>query len=181
MRVIAGSAKGRRIEAPKGRDIRPTSDRVREALFSILGPRIADARFLDLFAGTGANGIEALSRGAASCVFADNAPEALALIRRNLSHTGFAAQAECIKLELPRDLPQFAARTSPFDLVFADPPYTFSTYEALTQALDDKRLAAPEALLIIEHERRATLPESTGRWTRYRKADYGDTALSFYT
>ena len=177
MRVIAGSARGIRLEAPPGQDIRPTLDRVREALFSILMPQLEDARFLDLFAGTGANGIEALSRGAAAATFVDRDRKALNIVRDNLLRARVAVHATCLQLELPRDLNRIPGA---FDIVFADPAYDFSDYEAFITGVDDTGLIAEDGRLIIEHKRAMNLPESVGRLTRTRVAAYGQCALSFY-
>lgn len=178
MRVIAGQAKGIQLSPPpKELAIRPTLDRVREALFSILMPRLEGARFLDLFAGTGANGIEALSRGAARCTFVDSDARALKLVRGNLVRAKLERGAECLKLILPKDL---RALRASFDIVFADPPYAFSDYEALLSGLQTYSLLSPDGVFILEHTRRAAPPERVETLLRTRQADYGDTVLSFY-
>jgi len=178
MRVIAGQAKGIQLSPPpKELAIRPTLDRVREALFSILMPRLEGARFLDLFAGTGANGIEALSRGAARCTFVDSDARALKLVRGNLVRARLERGAECLKLALPKDL---RALRGSFDIVFADPPYAFAEYEALLGGLQTYAVLAPEGVFILEHARRAAPPERVENLLRTRQAEYGDTVLSFY-
>src|SRR5881392_796168 len=121
MRVIAGEYGGRRLQTPAGLDTRPTSDRVREALFSILGERVADARVLDLFAGSGALGLEALSRGAAEATFVDSAPAAIRALRENLA--ALAAEAELRREDALRFLDGAARARRHYDLVFLDPPY----------------------------------------------------------
>jgi 16S rRNA (guanine(966)-N(2))-methyltransferase RsmD len=178
MRIIAGVARGRRIEAPAGWATRPTLDRVRENLFNILAPRVHNAAFLDLFAGTGANGLEALSRGATRAVLVDNDPAALAVIRRNVSLCGFTETAQCLRLVLPAGLDRI---TGPFDLVFADPPYAFPQAEALLLGLDTHHLLAPGGCIIYESARKSPPPDILGCWTLFRRAEYGDTALSFYS
>ena len=178
MRIIAGTARGRRIESPAGWSTRPTLDRVRESLFNILAPRIVDAAFLDLFAGTGANGLEALSRGAARAVLVDNDPAALSVIRRNIALCGFTETAQCMRLDLPSGLNLIGG---PFDLVFADPPYAFAQAEALLRGLDTHHLAAPGACVIYESARKTPPPDILGRWTLFRRAEYGEVALSFYS
>jgi 16S rRNA (guanine(966)-N(2))-methyltransferase RsmD len=178
MRIIAGIARGRRIESPAGGSTRPTLDRVRESLFNILAPRIADATFLDLFAGTGANGLEALSRGATRAVFVEKDSAALAVIRRNITLCGFAEAAECLRSDLPRGL---AALSGPFNIVFADPPYAYAQAEALFLGLDTHHLVASGGCVIYESARKAPPPDLLCRWTLYRRAEYGDTALSFYS
>ena len=178
MRIIAGIARGRRIESPAGWTTRPTLDRVRENLFNIIAPLLPGAAFLDLFAGTGANGVEALSRGAARAVLVDNDPAALAVIRRNIALCGFADTAQCLRLDLPAGLDRIHG---PFDLVFADPPYAYAQAEALVQGLDAHNLVVPGGRIIYESACKMPPPDILGRWTLCRRAEYGDTALSFYS
>ncbi len=178
MRIIAGIARGRRIESPAGWSTRPTLDRVRESLFNILAPRVPGAAFLDLFAGTGANGLEALSRGAVRAVLVDNDPAALAVIRRNTTLCGFTDTAQCLRLDLPTGLDRIPG---PFDLVFADPPYAYTQAEALLEGLATHNLVAPGGRIIYESARKTPPPDILGRWTLFRRAEYGDTALSFYS
>jgi 16S rRNA (guanine(966)-N(2))-methyltransferase RsmD len=177
MRIIAGSAKGARLSSPADLPIRPTLDRVREALFSILMPHLENAHFLDLFAGTGANGIEALSRGAAQATFVDADLRALNLVRENLLHAKLERGAECLRLSLPKDLERLRG---PYDIVFADPPYEFAAYPALLEGLDAHRLLAPDGVIVIEHGRLSMPPETAGGLNCYRRAHYGDAHLSFY-
>jgi len=179
MRIIAGQARGVQLDAPKSIHVRPTQDRIREALFSILMPRLEDARFLDLFAGTGANGIEALSRGAASAMFVDSDERSLQFIKRNLAKTSLKMKGHVRRLQLPEQLPKLAA-DAPFDIIFADPPYKFTQYEKLLQRISDDAMLAAQGLVVIEHSRATRLPESTECWTQFRQNTYGDTALSFY-
>lgn len=181
MRIIAGTAKGTRLRAPKGLEVRPTLDRVREALFSILGPRLEGARFLDLFAGTGANGIEALSRGAAACVFVDNEPRALEAIRANLERARVAQRADVRHLTLPAGLMALAGNAGPFDIVFADPPYDYREHAALMDFLWKSSLLAPEGLIVVEHPVRRPVDATAAAYKWKRTALYGDTALSFYS
>jgi len=162
---------------PADRRIRPTLDRVRGALFNMLVLEIEDAEFLDLFAGTGANGIEALSRGAAHCVFVDNDAEAQKIIRGNRFHTGLASQARCLPLSLPADLHRI---TGSYDIIFADPPYHNDYYAALLEGIVGKELLKPEGLVVIEHDRRENMPESIAGLERTRFKHYGDAALSSY-
>lgn len=177
MRVIAGSARGVRLVAPKGLEIRPTLDRVREALFSILGPSVEGSLFLDLFAGSGANGIEALSRGAQKAVFVDNDPRAIAAIERNLISAKLQDRAEIKRTQLPEGLQVLAGLA--FDFIFADPPYAFTGYDVLWHALNEKNLLAPGAIVIFEHSARLRLEDATADLFPYRTSIYGETALSF--
>lgn len=178
MRIIAGQAKGRRLLGPPADwPIRPTLDRIRESLFNILAPRLAEARFLDCFAGTGANGIEALSRGAAQTVFVDADARAIRLVRENLMHTGLTEGAMCLKLTLPQDLGRIPGH---YDIIFADPPYEFIRYEALLQGIQEYGLLADDGMIVLEHHRRHEIPAQCGGFARYRQACYGEKRLSFY-
>ncbi len=180
MRVIAGSAKGRRLRAPKGETTRPTSDRVRESLFSSLGDRVPGTAVLDLWSGPGTLGIEALSRGATQAVFVERDRRALAALRANLAATGFDARSTVV----PGDVDAYAARPlgGPFGLVFADPPYALET--ALVWRVLEGLLAvgalAPEATISLERQRSrhgpapASVPDGLA-WDRARA--YGDTVL----
>lgn len=177
MRVIAGTAKGVRLESPKDRRIRPTLDRVRESLFNILAPRIPGARFLDLFAGTGAIGIEALSRGAAFCGFIDTARAARAVIEQNLALANVGEQGSILACTLPQGL---AELSESYDVVFADPPYEFDQHEELLAGLAGVGLLLAGGCVIVEHEVSRALEERVGVFKRYRLSRYGRVALSFY-
>ncbi len=180
MRVIAGTARGLRLETPAGIRIRPTLDRVREALFSILTPQLDGARFLDLFAGTGANGIEALSRGAAAATFVDSHADSITVIKRNLEHTGLAQHATCMRLPLPQGFPRLASEQEPYTIVFADPPRTFGQFDRLLDLLNESPLLTDDGTIIFEHGPDTPVPETAGSWNRFRHAQYGKTSLSFY-
>lgn len=177
MRVIAGTAKGVHLESPKDGRIRPTLDRVRESLFNILAPRIPDARFLDLFAGTGANGIEALSRGAAFCEFIDSAREARTVIEANLVLAKVRERGSILACTLPQGLSELSEG---YDMVFADPPYEFDQHRELLARLGRKGLLVAGGCVIVEHEVSNALEERVGSFTRYRLSRYGRVALSFY-
>ncbi len=180
MRVIAGTAKGTQLHAPPGRRVRPTRDQVREALFSILGPRIERARFLDLYAGTGANGIEALSRGATGCTFVDNHGPLLKVIQRNLEATRLAERAQVRKLTLPNGLRKLREHRARYDVIFADPPYACTEYDALFAQIRQTQLLEPKGLIVLEHAARTTVADEIGGYHRTRHNRYGDTCLSFF-
>ena len=175
MRVIAGSAKGRRLTAPKGDATRPTSDRVREALFSILGDRVQDAAVLDLFAGTGALGIEALSRGAATALFCDTAPAAQAALRTNLA--GFDG-AQTTRRPARAVLQDARERARQYDLVFLDPPYAAAPELGAELGEAVAAVLAPDGLVVSESDRRAPLDLLTLRTTDERR--YGDTLIRLH-
>jgi 16S rRNA (guanine966-N2)-methyltransferase len=184
MRIIAGTLRSRTLQAPPGLATRPTSDRLRETLFNVLAPRIQGSAFLDLYAGSGAVGIEALSRGAARVVFVERASAALAVLRCNLANlgitAGFRIHAGSVGTVLRRMKPDAGAA---FDLVYLDPPYDAAKeYAATLLALSQElaALLAPEALVIAEHRRKERLENKYGALNRTRLLEQGDAALSFY-
>jgi 16S rRNA (guanine(966)-N(2))-methyltransferase RsmD len=169
--------KGRRLEAPEWPGLRPTSDKLRETLFNILNPRIEDARVLDGYAGTGAVGIEALSRGAAHVTFVERDRRAVGLIERNLARAGMDGDRHVIiRADVVTGISPLATR--PFDIVFLDPPYGARELSAALHAVEP--LAGDGTLVIIEHAQRDTAPERAGRLFRSRVLRSGDSALSFY-
>lgn len=174
MRIIAGQLKGRRLVAPAGLDVRPTSDSLRETLFNVLGASVVGARVLDGFAGTGALGLEALSRGAASAVFVE--PEARA--RRALEANLRACAVEPACTVVRGDFLRAPIDGAAVDLVLLDPPYRFEDLQAVVDR--GARLAAPGGLLVLEHSRRRESPERADGFLRYRVLVAGDSALSFY-
>jgi 16S rRNA (guanine966-N2)-methyltransferase len=173
MRVIAGIARGVPLAAPRGRGTRPITDRVKETLFAILGDRVPDARVLDLYAGSGAIGIEALSRGAARVDFVERDRLALSALRANLERTKLAAGASVHEAEVEKFL---AGAQGPWDLVVLDPPYEARAIVAPLRALVP--VLAPDASVVIKHFWRAEAPEVEGlAVTRQRR--FGETMLSF--
>jgi 16S rRNA (guanine966-N2)-methyltransferase len=185
MRVIAGTYRSRILKSLKGLALRPTSDRLRETLFNVLAPHIAGARFVDLFAGTGAIGIEALSRGVAEVVFIENHPPAASLIRRNLESLGIRSGATVLAVDALRGLAVLAARKKgaepEFDYVFLDPPYAAAEdYARVLEFLGSAGLLAPGGVVIAEHRRNFDLREEAGALRRFRVLKQGDAALSFY-
>ncbi|MEW6182769.1 MAG: 16S rRNA (guanine(966)-N(2))-methyltransferase RsmD [Bacillota bacterium] len=180
MRVIGGLAKRRTLKTPPGKSIRPTAERVKEALFNILAAKIPDAVFLDLFAGTGGIGIEALSRGAARAVFVDRSSRALNLIRENLRRTGFSEQAMVIPHDAMTALSLLHRRGESFDLIYVDPPYD-KGYELKTlPSIAHKGLLNRGGLVVAETDHRGKLPVEIGNLKLFRSERYGDTVLSFY-
>jgi 16S rRNA (guanine966-N2)-methyltransferase len=175
MRVIAGRYGGRRLKAPPGQATRPTADRVREALFSILGDRVTDSRVLDLFAGAGTLGIEALSRGAAGATFVDSAPRAIAALRANLE--ALEAQAEVVRADALRWLRAASSGARQYDLVFLDPPYRRAA--DLGEELSDllPPVLAAGALVVAESDRRAPLELKI---TATDERRYGDTLIRIH-
>jgi len=183
MRVIAGSAGGMKLAAPRGMQTRPTADRVREALFSIITSRreLEQAQVLDLCAGTGSLGIEALSRGADFGCFVEQDRHVLAILEKNLDTAGFTARAQILAVDCLKAVRLLAARGRRFDVVFFDPPYASSLYATVPEALGNLSLLAEDGLLIAECAARNPLPERVGALVRVDRRVYGDTALEFFT
>jgi 16S rRNA (guanine966-N2)-methyltransferase len=177
VRVIAGRYGGRRLKAPAGEATRPTADRVREALFSILGDRVEDARVLDLFAGAGTLGLEALSRGAASATFVESAPRALDALRANLATLGTGEDAEVVRADVLRWLRAASGGARQYDLVFLDPPYRRAAVlgEPLSELLP--AVLAPGALVVAESDRRSPLELEI---TATDERRYGDTLIRIH-
>jgi 16S rRNA (guanine(966)-N(2))-methyltransferase RsmD len=172
MRVIAGEFRSRRLKSVPGLDVRPTPDRLREALFNVLASRVEGCTFLDAYAGTGAVGIEALSRGAAQAIFIENHPSALRVLRENLRALGLQARSCVIRADAPVALKSVHA-----DIVFLDPPYSDqSQYERALRILG--RRVPP--LVVIQHPFRLALAEACGGLRRTRTLRHGDNALSFF-
>jgi 16S rRNA (guanine966-N2)-methyltransferase len=185
VRVIAGDYRSRPLSAPRGLSTRPTSDRLRETLFNVLAPRIQGARFADLYAGSGAVGIEALSRGAASVTFVENGAAALAALRGNLSSLGIRDGTAIDSRPVSVVLHSRSGDLPLWDIVFLDPPYHATSAYAQTLALLGDRasaLLAPDALVIAEHRRKPApaLAPGYGALQRTRVLEQGDAALSFY-
>ena len=199
MRIIAGTLKSRRLATPDFAGLRPTSDKLRETLFNVIAPRVPDSNLLDGFAGTGALGIEALSRGAASVTFVDEDPRAIALIGENVRRCGIAERCVIIRGRFA----EVTRRLTPasFDLILLDPPYAASgagrtgSPRASPGSNDDSRdnerelsavletaagLLRDEGLVVLEHARRYEAPASAGPLTRTRSLVSGDSALAFY-
>jgi 16S rRNA (guanine(966)-N(2))-methyltransferase RsmD len=202
MRVIAGTYRSRRLHTLRGAALRPTSDRLRETLFDVLADEVKDTVFVDAFAGSGAVGIEALSRGARHAIFIENHRAAVALLRRNLESLGiglgtqlaasrrpqpvpslsgvFPGTAEIVALDADEALERLVALRLHLDVVFADPPYADeAAYHAVLEILGAS-LLAKNGLVILEHNRRRELPPNAGALERFRVLEQGDAALSFY-
>jgi 16S rRNA (guanine(966)-N(2))-methyltransferase RsmD len=184
MRIIAGMYRSRALEAPAGRATRPTSDRLRETLFNVLAPRMEGARFLDLYAGSGAVGIEAISRGAAQVTFVERAPAALKALRANLDRLGVREGFRIHAGSVGSFLRKSGAGEGPgFDVVFLDPPYDAAEEYAAGLGLlggEAAGLLAAGAVVIAEHRRKERLAEGYGLLGRTRLKEQGDAALSFY-
>jgi 16S rRNA (guanine966-N2)-methyltransferase len=184
MRVIAGKFRSRRLASLKGDEIRPTSDRLRETLFNVLTPgnpaALEGSVWIDLFAGTGAVGIEALSRGAAMVYFVDSSADAVGLIRRNIQTLGSDRNFQVLQQNAERAISALDRQGVRPDFIFLDPPYALrDVYRTTLEALGNSGLAE-KALVIVEHERKNDLSKKFGDLERLCKREQGDAALSFY-
>jgi 16S rRNA (guanine966-N2)-methyltransferase len=180
MRVIAGLYKGRRLKTLEGINVRPTSDRLRETLFNILAPRIEGARFADVCAGTGAVGIEALSRGAAHVTFIEASRKAAALIDDNLRHCGITEDFKLITRDVLQTMRYFAQEARQFDIFYFDPPYDSDLYSPVMWQIARQNLLAEDGLVIVEHRRQAPLLPNYDQLRPYRQLTQSDTSLTFY-
>ena len=181
MRVIAGIFRSRQLKGRPPEGTRPTSDKLRETVFNVLGPSVQGSVFLDGFAGMGGIGIEALSRGARMVYFVDRSRKACAIIRENLQSLQVAEGIRVLEAPMDRSLDLFEREGVVFDIVFLDPPYERESL--YTESLSDfgkRQLLAENALLIMEHSKRVELPEVAGKLRRYRQLTQGDSTLSFY-
>jgi 16S rRNA (guanine966-N2)-methyltransferase len=185
MRIVAGKYRSRILKSLKGLVLRPTSDRLRETFFNVLGPAIAGSRFVDVFAGTGAVGIEALSRSAAEVIFIENHPPAAKLIRSNLDSFKITSSATILTVDALRGLEMLASRhkssAAPVDYVFLDPPYAAAVdYARTLEFLGSATFLAQDAFVIFEHHHKFQLPEQFGALRRTRVLKQGDATLTFF-
>lgn len=182
MRVISGTAKGRHLKAVPGMGTRPTTDKVKEAIFSMIGPYFDGGIVLDLFAGTGGLGIEALSRGMDRAVFVDMDKKSIDVVRENLAACRLEQEAEVYRNEAERALKVLAKKESEnrFALVFLDPPYRMKTADKLMGEMHSLGLLAPEAVVLVEHASDFRYPEAFGPFVCRKLALYGETAVAIY-
>lgn len=181
VRVISGIYRGRRLRTVEGLAVRPTSDRLRETLFNILAPRVTNSRFLDICAGSGAIGVEAISRGAQQVTFIDNSRKACAVIQANLRTLGVEDRAAIINGDAAAALRRLAKENKRFDIVFFDPPYASDIYHQVMQLLDQQPLLSNGAVVIAEHRAKAPPRDQYGELRMYREVKQGESALAFYS
>jgi 16S rRNA (guanine966-N2)-methyltransferase len=181
MRVIAGIFRSRQLKGKPPEGVRPTSDKLRETLFNVLGPRVQGTSFLDGFAGMGGVGIEAISRGARFVCFVDQSRKASGIIRQNLESLEVTEGFRMIEADLGKTLDLFDREGTTFDIVFLDPPYERKElYVESISTFGSRRLLNEGGVLVMEHSRRIELPETEGVLMRYRVLTQGDSTLSFY-
>ena len=181
MRIIAGLAKGRVLKSLKGRALRPTAGRVREAIFGILGPGVEGGRFLDLYAGAGTMGLEALSRGAAQATFVESHRPAGRVIEENARRCGFEGQVRVLVAPVARGLARLRREGSVFDVVFVDPPYERGEVGATMARLGQRpRMVSEGGLVVCQHSRHEEAGEEIGGLVRMRRRRFGETIVDFY-
>ena len=178
MRILGGALRGRRLAGPSGTDSRPTAGRVKAALFNILSDRIPGARFLDLYAGTGLMGIEALSRGAGHVTFVESDPASCRVVKSNLLRCGYAHLADVRLMTVSRFLKQ--SRRGSYDIVFVDPPYHAADGGHVLPLLDSDAIIGVNGVVVIEHFHKVQLPVQVGRLIFVKSYRHGDTVLSVY-
>jgi 16S rRNA (guanine966-N2)-methyltransferase len=181
MRVIGGIHRGRRLRTAPGLSVRPTSDRLRETLFNILAPAIDGAHFLDICAGSGAIGIEALSRGAGHVTFIEQSPRACSVISDNLGLLGLTGSAVVINREASNALRLLTKRAEQFDIAFLDPPYASPLYDAVMAVLARTNLIHDKGLIVLEHRAKNSPEAEYGALRAYRTLKHGESALTFYS
>lgn len=179
MRIISGRLRSRKLLSIRGNAVRPTSDRVREAIFNIIGRDVTETRVLDLFAGTGAMGIEALSRGARSAIFIDSRKASVAAVRKNLEYLGLTEHSQVILWDIAKNLNCLAPGGPEIHLVFMDPPYLKNLIGPALSHLRQCRILALGALVVIEHAASEPLPEQLSGYDLIEQRKYGKTLVSF--
>ena len=179
MRIITGKARGLKLTTPKNMDVRPTSDRVKESLFNIIGTKIVGTRVLDLFAGTGNLGLEAWSRGAEKVVFIDESQASLQLVRSNITKAKAENETKVLKGNAVKVIADLAARGERFDFVFCDPPYNKGLPAQIIEQVAKYEIVVPGGYLVVEHSQHEILPELPLKLEIIRSEKYGETLISF--
>jgi 16S rRNA (guanine966-N2)-methyltransferase len=180
MRVISGSARGRSLKAVPGMSTRPTTDKVKESVFSMIGPYFDGGLVLDLFAGTGGLGIESLSRGMEKAIFIDMEKKSIDTVLHNLEVSGLKDKAEVYRNDAGRALKLLAKRGLKFDLVFLDPPYKMKIIAELITVMEEQELLLPQVRIVVEHDAGDVLADSIGTLQLKKRAEYGETAVTIY-
>lgn len=181
MRVISGTARGKRLKAPRGMNTRPITDMIKEALFNVIGSDIADASVLDLFAGSGSVGVEALSRKASKVVFIDKSAEAIKIIKENLNNCGFVKGFEVYKNDVFRAIDLLQRRGEKFDYIYIDPPFTCEDiFPKVMNTIGKTDILAEKGIIIIRTPRKMSLKTRVNRIEQYRISEYGESSLHYY-
>lgn len=180
MRVISGSARGKKLMTPTSEAIRPTTDRIKESLFNIISPYIRDSVFIDIFSGSGAIGIEALSRGADLAYFIDKDPKSIKLIKKNLEITRLIEKGKVLNMEAEGAIKLLKDKSITADIIFMDPPYHLQIIPNLIKAISDSKLLSKDGLIIAEHEKNVVPEEHIGDYSIFDQRKYGITLMTYY-
>ena len=180
MRVVAGIVKNKKLKTKEGRDTRPTLERVKEAIFSIISEKITDCTFLDLYSGTGSIAIEALSRGAKKAILIEQDREAVKIIIENINSCRFEKKSRAYKNDVIRAIEILSRKAETFDIIFLDPPYKENVSENTIKKLSDFKLLKENGMIISEHSNYEKLPDEIGEFVKYDERDYNKKILSFY-
>jgi 16S rRNA (guanine966-N2)-methyltransferase len=178
MRIIAGSAKGKRLKMVPGNHVRPTADRVKESLFSVIGPFFDGGRVLDLFAGTGSLGLEAISRGMEHAYFVDQSAQSLRIAKENTVHCGFMEHADFLRRDARSALKFFATKFMQFDLIFLDPPYHEKLLQPVLALIEENSLLSSTGSLVVEHPHSLSILSLDSTFITSRELSYGDTMIT---
>ena len=181
MRVISGTARGKKLKSPEGQDVRPTLDRIKEDMFNIIGPAIRGKKVLDLFAGSGALGIEALSRGAEVCYFVDNDKKSLSLTRQNLDSTQLASKARLLETDAENAIKKLSSEGLKFDYIFIDPPYNLRIAETTLQKLQKYNIIQENVYIIVESDKEEIMAERIDKLVKIKEKTYASTRIAILT
>lgn len=179
MRVISGSARGLKLNTPTNNDIRPTTDRVKESMFNIISPQVYDSTVLDLFSGSGALGIECISRGAREVYFCDKSKESVQVLKSNLKKTKFNEKSHIMNEDYKSVIKKLASRGVKFDLIFVDPPYYRGLFEDVLKSIDESGVLDKDGIIVVEHDADIKMKD-VGDLCVYKERKYGITMLTFY-
>ena len=178
MRIVSGEYKGRRLEMPENYDIRPTSEKVKEAIFSIISGNVPDAVCIDLFSGTGSIGLEALSRGAAKCYFGDNSKSSLELTKRNIKMCRAEEKSIVISGDFEKVLSRIGERNEKADIIFLDPPYKMGLYSKCFEIIENLNLLSQEGIIVAEHDSKDEFEPEIGSFKKLKEKKYGSIGIT---
>ena len=181
MRIVAGTAKNRKIKSKKGNSTRPTMERIKEAIFSILNPYVGDSRFLDLFSGTGNMALEAVSRGVKKAIMIEDDAEALRIIIENVNNLGFQDKCRAYKNDVFRAIEILSKKGEKFDIIFMDPPYKQELCTRVIKLISKKGILAEDGIIVAEHHFKEDLADEIGEFKKIDERDYGGKQITFFT
>ncbi|QXM05876.1 16S rRNA (guanine(966)-N(2))-methyltransferase RsmD [Crassaminicella indica] len=181
MRVIAGISRGMKLKSPKGLNTRPTTDRVKEAIFSMINPYIIDSVVLDLFSGTGSIGIEALSRGAEKAYFVDNNKNSIHVIKENIAYTKFSEKSTVLFCDAQKAIKELCLGANKIDIIFMDPPYLKNLILPTINKIEAQGILNDDGIIVVEHDIKDSLPKEIGKFIKIKEKKYGNTLITIYS